>query len=167
MHLNQLDYLLPDYLNYQIDCGVQAVQVFDSWIGCLSPQDYRTYVLPHTRRVFEEISGRVPIIHFGTGNATLVDLMYEAGGDVLALDWRTPLADTWDRLGCTAIQGNMDPIALCADRQTVYRHADHVLEQAAGRAGHIFNLGHGIIPETPVDNVKALVDYVHERSSTN
>ncbi len=154
-----------DYLNYQIESGVQAIQIFDSWMGCLSPSDYEIYALPYTRYVIDAIKGRVPIIHFGTGNSSLVDLMHQAGGDVLALDWRTPLAATWDRLGCQAIQGNMDPIALCADRDSVYRQAQLVLDEAAGRPGHIFNLGHGIIPETPVDNVKALVDYVHDKTS--
>ncbi len=154
-----------DYLNYQIDSGVQAIQIFDSWVGCLSPWDYEVYVLPHTRSVIDSIGGRVPIIHFGTGNSSLVDLMHQAGADVLAIDWRTPLAATWDRLGCKAVQGNMDPIALCADQETVYRHAQRVLDEAAGRPGHVFNLGHGIIPETPVDNVKALVNYVHEKSA--
>jgi uroporphyrinogen decarboxylase len=156
---------VADYLNYQIDSGVQAVQIFDSWMGCLSPWDYEAYALPHTKSVIDAIKGRVPIIHFGTGNSSLVDLMHQAGGDVLALDWRTPLAATWERLGCRAVQGNMDPIALCADVQTVHRHAQQVLDEAGGRPGHIFNLGHGIIPETPVDNVKALVDYIHETTS--
>jgi uroporphyrinogen decarboxylase len=156
-----------DYLNYQIESGVQAIQIFDSWMGCLSPADYETYALPYSRAVIDEIKGKVPIIHFGTGNCSLVDLMHQAGAEVLALDWRTPLAATWDRLGCQAIQGNMDPIALCADRDTVHRHAQQVLDEAAGRPGHIFNLGHGIIPETPVENVKALVDYVHEKTSVS
>jgi len=156
---------VADYLNFQIESGVQSVQLFDSWVGCLSPADYETYVLPHTKWVLDEIKGKVPVIHFATGNASLVDLMNQAGSDVMALDWRTPLRETWDRLQCTAIQGNMDPIVLCSDRDSVYQKAQQVLEEVNGKAGHIFNLGHGIVPDTPVDNVKALVDFVHEQSS--
>ncbi|MDZ7686650.1 MAG: uroporphyrinogen decarboxylase family protein [Gammaproteobacteria bacterium] len=149
-----------DYMNYQIDSGVQAVQLFDSWVGCLSPADYREYVMPHSRRLMESIAGRVPVIHFGTGNPALAPLMAEAGGDVLALDWRTPLMETWNETGVTAVQGNLDPIVLCASRETVIAKATTLLEEVGGRPGHIFNLGHGIIPETPVDNVKALVECV-------
>lgn len=154
-----------DYLNFQIESGVQCIQLFDSWVGCLSPADYEDYVLPHTQSVLDGIKGKVPVIQFGTGNATLIDLMDRAGSDVMALDWRTPLRETWDRLGCTAIQGNMDPIALCADRDTVLRKAKQVLDEVDGKPGHIFNLGHGIVPDTPVDNVKALVDFVHEQTA--
>lgn len=156
---------IADYLNYQIESGVQCIQLFDSWVGCLSPADYEDYVLPHTQSVLDGIKGKVPVIQFGTGNATLIDLMDRAGSDVMALDWRTPLRETWDRLGCTAIQGNMDPIALCADRDTVLRKAKQVLDEVDGKPGHIFNLGHGIVPDTPVDNVKALVDFVHEQTA--
>jgi uroporphyrinogen decarboxylase len=148
----------------QIDSGVHALQIFDSWVGCLSVADYRRYVARHSQALIDRIKGRVPIIYFGTGNPHLVDDMYQAGPDVMALDWRTPLAATWDRLGCTAVQGNLDPIVLCADRNSVREQAEAVLAEAGGRPGHIFNLGHGIIPETPVDNVKYLVDLVHERS---
>lgn len=154
-----------DYMNYQIDSGVQAVQLFDSWVGTLSPSDYREYVMPHSQRMMREISGRVPVIHFGTGNPALAPLMAEAGGDVLALDWRTPLLETWNATGVKSVQGNMDPIILCADKASVQRKAKEVLDEVDGRPGHIFNLGHGIIPETPVDNVKALVDFVHEYSA--
>lgn len=150
-----------DYLNYQIEQGVQAIQIFDSWVGCLSVADYRTYVFPHSRRLISEISGRVPIIHFGTGNPALLPVMAEAGGDVMALDWRAPLAESWDLMGCTAVQGNMDPVALFAEREAVLATAGAILAEVDHRAGHIFNLGHGILPETPVDNVKALVDFVH------
>lgn len=156
---------VSDYVEYQIDSGVQAVQLFDSWVGCLGPSDYQQFVLPFTRTVIDKVKGRVPIIHFGTGNPALLDLMQQAGADVLALDWRAPLAATWDRVGCVAIQGNMDPLGLCSDRDCVYRKAGEVLDGVDGRPGHIFNLGHGIIPDTPVDNVKALVDFVHERSA--
>lgn len=163
--MDKLVEVIGDYVRLQISSGVQAVQLFDSWVGCLSRQDFRRYVLPATTRLIDAIRGEVPIIYFGTGNSHLVDDMYACGPDIMALDWRTPLRDTWDRLGCTAIQGNMDPIALCADTDTVASAAKQVLEEAAGRPGHIFNLGHGIIPETPVDNVKYLVDYVHEASA--
>ncbi len=153
------------YVALQIDSGANAVQLFDSWVGCLSLADYRRYVLPSTQRLMARICGRVPVIYFGTANGHLVDAMYEAGPDFLALDWRTPLAATWDRLGMPAVQGNMDPMALCADRATVAEHARRVLDEADGRPGHIFNLGHGIVPETPVDNVRFLVDFVHEASA--
>lgn len=154
-----------DYLNYQIDAGVQAVQVFDSWVGCLSPADYREFVFPHMRRLMSEVTGRVPVIHFGTGNPSLVPLMAEAGGDVLALDWRAPLVASWDGTGVKAVQGNLDPIVLCAEWHGVERKTKELLDEVDRRPGHIFNLGHGIIPETPVDNVKRLVDYVHDYTS--
>ena len=154
-----------DYVRLQIDSGVHAVQIFDSWVGCLSVADYDRYVKPHTTRLMASIGGRVPVIYFGTGNCHLVDTMFETGPDLLALDWRTPLGATWDRLGMSAVQGNMDPTALCADRKTVAEHAQRVLDEARGRPGHIFNLGHGILPQTPVDNVKYLIDYVHEQSA--
>lgn len=149
-----------DYMNYQIESGVQAVQIFDSWVGCLSPADYLEYVLPHSKRLIENISGKVPIIHFGTGNPALLPLMAQAGGDVMALDWRAPLVESWDKIGVKSVQGNLDPIILCADRSSVERKAKDLLDEVNGRPGHIFNLGHGIIPETPVENVKALVNLV-------
>jgi uroporphyrinogen decarboxylase len=162
--LDKLVDTVADYVRLQIASGVHAVQLFDSWVGCLSEADYRTYALPHTRALIERIRGQVPIILFGTGNAHLVAAMYETGPDVMALDWRTPLLSTWCQLGCAAVQGNLDPIVLCADRATVARRAQAILDEIGGRPGHIFNLGHGIVPETPVDNVKFLVDYVHEHS---
>lgn len=158
--LTKITTIAIDYLNYQIDSGVQAVQIFDSWVGCLSPADYLEYVLPHSKRLIENISGRVPIIHFGTGNPALLPMMAQAGGDVMALDWRAPLVESWDKIGVKAVQGNMDPIVLCADKSSVERKAKELLDEVNGRPGHIFNLGHGIIPETPVENVKALVKFV-------
>lgn len=149
-----------DYLNYQIDAGVQAIQIFDSWVGCLSPRDYQNHVLDHSRRLIESVSGAVPVIHFGTGNPALLPLMAQAGGDVMALDWRAPLVKTWDELGLKAVQGNMDPVALFGSLQSVQATAIALLEEVGGRPGHIFNLGHGILPETPVENVKALVKTV-------
>ena len=151
-----------DYMNYQIEAGVQAVQLFDSWVGCLSPLDYTQYVFPHSKRLLDAISGTVPVIHFGTGNPSLNALLAKAGGDVLALDWRSNLMETWNATNVTAIQGNMDPVILCASRAAIRQKAKEILRQVGGRPGHIFNLGHGIIPETPLDNVKYLVDFVHE-----
>ncbi|HET6882901.1 MAG TPA: uroporphyrinogen decarboxylase [Pirellulales bacterium] len=150
------------YLNAQIAAGAQAVQLFDSWVGCLAPDDYRRYVLPHNRAVIEGITPGVPLIHFATGNPALVPLTAEAGGTVIGVDWRIRLDDAWRQLGDRAIQGNLDPLVLLADRGEIRRRALDILRQAAGRAGHIFNLGHGILPQTPVDNVIALVDAVHD-----
>ncbi len=163
--LDKLVDQLASYLKLQISAGVDAVQLFDTWVGALSVTDFRRYVLPHTRRLVEALGDAVPVIYFGTGNGHLLVDTLGAGADVLALDWRMPLGETWSRLGCRAVQGNLDPIVLCADRATVASQTQLVLDSAAGRPGHIFNLGHGIIPETPVDNVKFLVDYVHEHSA--
>ncbi|MFU8815215.1 MAG: uroporphyrinogen decarboxylase [Pseudomonadales bacterium] len=156
---------VTSYLQLQIDSGVEAVQLFDTWVGCLSVVDFRRYVLPHLKQLIANLKGQVPLIYFGTGNGHLLADTCEAAPDVLALDWRVPLGATWQALGVGAVQGNLDPIVLCADRATVSSQAQEVLDQAGGRPGHIFNLGHGIIPETPVDNVKHLVDFVHEQSA--
>jgi uroporphyrinogen decarboxylase len=154
-----------DYLNMQIDAGADLVQLFDSWVGSLGPDDYRRFVLPHTSAVIRAIAPGVPVIHFGTVTGNLLELMREAGGDVIGLDWRVDLAEAWARLGYdVAIQGNLDPIALFADLPEIRARARAILDKAAGRPGHIFNLGHGILPETPVDHVIALVDAVHEMS---
>jgi uroporphyrinogen decarboxylase len=157
---------LVKYLNAQIEAGAQAVQLFDSWVGALGPHDYQQYVLPHTRSVIQGINHGTPIIHFGTGTSALLELMRDAGGDVIGLDWRVPLDEGWRRVGHDrGIMGNLDPVTLFANQKELLRRAGSVLEAAAGRPGHIFNLGHGILPETPVENVKALVEYVHEASS--
>jgi uroporphyrinogen decarboxylase len=157
---------LATYLNAQIEAGAQAVQLFDSWVGCLSPDDYREFVLPHTREVIRGVRAGVPVIHFGTGTAALLELMHEAGGDVLGLDWRVRLDDGWRRVGHdVAVMGNLDPVALFANQDLLRAQAKRILDQAGGRAGHIFNLGHGILPQTPVENVIALVDMVHEMSA--
>lgn len=153
-----------DYADYQIDAGVDALQLFDSWVGCLGPADYEAFVLPHTERVIQKLLGRVPIIHFGTGNPALLPLMDQAGADVMALDWRAPLAAAWQSLSCKSVQGNLDPIVLCADEASIKRAAARILAEVDGRPGHIFNLGHGIVPETPVANVKLLVDFVQKMS---
>ncbi|MFM7121164.1 MAG: uroporphyrinogen decarboxylase [Gammaproteobacteria bacterium] len=156
---------VASYLELQIAAGVDAVQLFDTWVGNLSVADFRRYALPHLTALIDALRGKVPVIYFGTGNSHLLADTLAARPDVLALDWRAPLGATWDTLGLRAVQGNLDPIALCADRATVAAQAGQVLAEAAGRPGHIFNLGHGIIPETPVDNVKFLVDFVHETSA--
>lgn len=154
---------LVKYLNAQIDAGAQAVQLFDSWVGALSAADYREYVLPHTRAVIEGIKPGTPVIHFGTGTAALLELMREAGGDVIGLDWRVRLDEGWSRIGHdVGVMGNLDPVALFANQNQLRAQAKAILDQAGGRPGHIFNLGHGILPETPVENVIALVEVVHE-----
>jgi uroporphyrinogen decarboxylase len=151
------------YLNGQIAAGAQAVQLFDSWVGCLSPGDYRTYVLPFMKELIRGITPGTPVIHFSTGTAGLLELIREAGGDVIGVDWRIDLAEAWQRIGYNlAIQGNLDPVALLAPRDELRRQVQQIVKAASGRPGHIFNLGHGILPETPVDNVIALVDTVHE-----
>ncbi|HEV2707451.1 MAG TPA: uroporphyrinogen decarboxylase [Pyrinomonadaceae bacterium] len=156
---------LSRYLNAQIEAGAQAVQLFDSWVGCLSPDDYREYILPHVHSLVERITPGVPVIHFGTGTATLLELMREAGGDVIGLDWRVRLDEARARLGDVAVMGNLDPVLLFSGREVVEREAARILKRAGARPGHIFNLGHGILPETPVETVVALVDYVHEKSA--
>ena len=156
---------LVKYLNAQIDAGAQAVQLFDSWVGCLGPDDYQEFVLPHSRAVIEGVKPGVPVIHFGTGTAALLELMRQAGGDVIGLDWRVRLDEGWQRVGHdVAVMGNLDPIALFASTDALRSQAKRILDQAGGRPGHVFNLGHGILPETPVENVIALVDMVHEMS---
>jgi uroporphyrinogen decarboxylase len=158
---------MVDYLKAQVEAGAEAVQVFDSWVGCLGPAEYREHVHPHMKRMMEELrSLPVPVIQFGTGTAEFLDQMSEAGGDVIGVDWRVPLDRAWDRIGSgKAIQGNLDPTVLLADFDVIRRKADEVLDAAGGRPGHIFNLGHGVLPGTPVDNVRRLADHVHERSS--
>ncbi|MFL6211497.1 MAG: uroporphyrinogen decarboxylase [Pyrinomonadaceae bacterium] len=156
---------LVKYLNAQIEAGAQAVQLFDSWVGCLSPDDYREYVLPHTRAVIAGITPGTPVIHFGTGTSTLLELQREAGGDVIGLDWRIDLAEGWRRVGHDrAIMGNFDPVALFANVEYIRAEARRILDRAERRNGHIFNLGHGILPQTPVETVVALVEAVQEMS---
>jgi uroporphyrinogen decarboxylase len=158
--------LTADYLNGQIAAGVEAVQLFDSWVGTLSPADYREFVLPHSAHAIRRLSRGVPVIHFGVGTAGLLPLMKEAGGDVIGLDWRVDLGPTWQRLGYdVAVQGNLDPAILLAGLPEIRKAAQDVLHGAAGRPGHVFNLGHGIHKETPVEHVVALVDMVHELSA--
>jgi uroporphyrinogen decarboxylase len=164
--MERLSDLLARYLLAQIEAGAQAVQLFDSWVGALSPDDYRDYVQPHSASLLQRVAASgVPIIHFGTGTASLLPQMREAGGSVLGVDWRIPLDLAWERIGTDrAIQGNLDPTALFAPTEILERLVLRVLRQAGGRPGHIFNLGHGILPTTPVENVKAVVELVHELS---
>jgi uroporphyrinogen decarboxylase len=154
------------YLNGQIDAGAQAVQLFDSWVGALAPDDYRAYVLPHTRAVIRGLRPGVPVIHFGTGTATLLPLMREAGGDVIGLDWRVDLDSGWAAVGHeVGVQGNLDPAMLLAKPAVFRERVKAILARAGGRPGHIFNLGHGVHQATPVEHVQALVDMVHELSA--
>lgn len=157
--------MLVKYLKAEIAAGVQAVQIFDSWAGCLSPNDYKKYALPYTKRLIKEVSGDVPVINFSTNTGTYLDIVKEAGGDVVGLDWKVNLMDGWKQLGDVAVQGNMDPVVLFSDEKTIRAKVKEVLDSAGGKPGHIFNLGHGIILGTPPENVKILVDAVHEFSS--
>lgn len=152
------------YLEAQAEAGAQAVQLFDSWIGALAPATYRSAVQPHVRRLFDALPG-IPTVHFGTGTAGLLPDMAAAGGDVIGLDWRVDLDRGWDLVGERAVQGNLDPAVAVGSWPAVRSAADDVLARAAGRAGHVFNLGHGVLPETPVDNLRRLVDHVHEATA--
>ncbi len=163
--MGKLAHVVADYLVAQVETGAQAVQLFDSWVGTLTPDDYRHFVLPYSRFIFQALrasSSGVPAIHFGTGTASLLGLMKEAGGDVIGLDWQTPLDWAWDLLGHqVAIQGNLDPVALFAPQVELEPRVARVLTQANRRPGHIFNLGHGILPDTPVEAVQQVVEQVH------
>ena len=161
--MGRLARAVVSYLNAQIEAGCQIVQLFDSWVGCLTVDDYRHYVLPHTKAVVEGITPGVGVINFATGNPALLPLLREAGGDVIGIDWRVSLDDAWQTVGHDkAVQGNLDPVVLLTDPATIRRHAKRILDQAAGRPGHIFNLGHGVLKQTPVENAVALVEAVHE-----
>jgi uroporphyrinogen decarboxylase len=154
------------YLRAQAEAGAQCVQIFDSWAGALSPDDYRRFVLPATRKIVEAVRpANVPIILFGTNTGGMLNVMAEAGSDVVGADWRINLDDAWQRIGHDrAIQGNLDPLLLFAPLDEVRRQVDAILSRAGGRPGHIFNLGHGILPGTPVATVQAVVEMVRERS---
>lgn len=165
--MDKLSTVLADYLVAQIRAGAQAVQIFDSWVGALSPQDYENFVLPYSQRVLAAAEAEnIPVIHFGTNTTTLLPLMKRAGGDVIGLDWRIPLDEGWALLGDdVAVQGNLDPALLFAPLPEIKQRVHDILRRADSRPGHIFNLGHGILQHTPVENVKAVVDMVHEFSS--
>jgi uroporphyrinogen decarboxylase len=156
------------YAAEQVRAGADAIQIFDSWVGCLSVEDYRRFVLPHVTGMVKQLQKTgVPIIYFGTDSATLLPAMQETGADVIGLDWRIPLDEGWSRINHqAAVQGNLDPVLMFADWSEVKSRAADVLRRAAGRPGHIFNLGHGILPETPVENVKNLARFVQEYSLT-
>jgi len=158
--------MAADYLAAQIDAGVDAVQVFDSWVGALNARDYREFILPHSRRIFESLAqSGVPLIHFGVGTGAILAELREAGGDVIGADWRTPLDEAWQRIGFDrAIQGNLDPTLLLGPIDRALAATDDILARAGGRPGHIFNLGHGILPPTPVDHVQAVARYVHQKT---
>ena len=154
------------YLCAQIEAGAQVIQLFDSWVGCLEPQDYRQYVLPYSKKIFDRLQAfSIPLIHFGTGTATILELMQEAGAAVMGVDWRISLSEASGRFeGDVPIQGNLDPLALLAPRDLLEEKVDRVLEDAETCPSHIFNLGHGILPQTPVENVETVVEWVHEKT---
>jgi uroporphyrinogen decarboxylase len=164
--MQKLVQVLAAYAADQVKAGADALQVFDSWVGCLSVEDYRKCVLPFAKELIQALKRTgVPVIYFGTDTATLLGSMKETEADVIGVDWRFPLDQAWSSLGYRgAVQGNLDPVLLFADKKELRKRTDDILRQAGGRPGHIFNLGHGILPETPVDNVKALVDFVRELS---
>jgi len=157
--------VVADYLVAQMDAGVDAVQVFDSWVGTLNAGDYREFALPHTQKIFQAIGGRVPSIHFGTGTSAMFEELREAGGDVIGVDWRVPIDDAWEQIGFDrAVQGNLDPTLLLGPPRRMLDQAEDILKRTAGRPGHIFNLGHGILPPTPVEHVQMLAQFVHRAS---
>jgi len=163
--MQRLSRSITRYLNAQIAAGAQCVQLFDSWVGCLGPDDYRRYVLPFVQSIINGLTPGVPVINFATGNPALLPLLSEAGGDVIGIDWRVRLDDAWQTVGETkAVQGNLDPLVLLAEPAEIRRRAKQVLDQAARRPGHIFNLGHGVVQQTPVENAIALVEAVHDLS---
>ena len=166
--MRKLVSVTSEYSAEQVGAGADAIQIFDSWVGCLSVDDYRRYVLPHVTGMVKTLQKTgVPIIYFGTDSATLLPAMKETGADVVGLDWRIPLDEGWERLDYQpAVQGNLDPVLLFAEWKEIKSRAEEILRLADGRPGHIFNLGHGILPETPVENVKNLAQFVQEYSQT-
>jgi len=165
--MEKLITVTAEYSAEQVRAGADAIQIFDSWVGCLSVEDYGRHVLPHATALVKRLqSTGVPVIYFGTDSATLLPSMQQTGADVIGLDWRIPLDTGWQSLGFKgAVQGNLDPVLLFTDVEEIKSRAADILRRAAGRPGHIFNLGHGILPETPVENVKALCDFVREHSA--
>ena len=166
--MDKITEIVIRYLNAQVKAGAQALQLFDSWVGCLGPDDYREYALPYTKRVIESVDRSVPFINFSTNTGTYLETLLEAGGDVIGVDWKLRLDEAWARIGPErAIQGNLDPVTLFGPVDVLRKRAKEIIDMAGGRPGHIFNLGHGIVVGTPVDNVKALIDCVHEFSVKN
>ncbi|MEE8136445.1 MAG: uroporphyrinogen decarboxylase [Thermodesulfobacteriota bacterium] len=164
--MEKLSTATASYLNNQIKAGADAVQLFDSWVGCLSRDDYKEFVLPHMKKIISEIHKDTPVIHFGAGTGALLDLIKESGSQVIGLDWRVDLAKAWRQIGYDrAVQGNLDPVLLFSTPSEIRRRTKKIMDKAKGRPGFIFNLGHGILPKTPVDNVLALIDFVHEYST--
>jgi uroporphyrinogen decarboxylase len=165
--LGKLVKVVSEYAAEQVNAGADVLQIFDSWVGCLSVEDYRRYVLPRTTELVKMLQkSGVPIIYFGTDSATLLPSMRQTGAEVIGLDWRIPLDEGWRSIGHDrAVQGNLDPVLLFAEWKELKSRAENVLQLAGGRPGHIFNLGHGILPETPVENVKALAQFVQEHSA--
>jgi len=166
--MTKLVSVTTEYSAAQVRAGADAIQIFDSWVGCLSVEDYRRYVLPHVTGMVKTLQKTgVPIIYFGTDSATLLPAMKETGADVIGLDWRIPLDEGWERLDYkAAVQGNLDPVLLFAEWKELRSRAEEILRRADGRPGHIFNLGHGILPETPVDNVKNLARFVQDYTAS-
>ena len=163
--MEKLSEAIISYLNAQVRAGAEAVQVFDSWAGALSPQDYREFILPHSQKVFLALPPEVPKIHFATGTSGILELMQEAGGDVIGIDWRIDLDEAWGRLGYkVGIQGNLDPVTLFGPQERIEKAVGKILDEAGGRPGHIFNLGHGVLPKTPEKNVITMVEAVHRLS---
>jgi uroporphyrinogen decarboxylase len=161
--MGKLVSVVSEYATEQVRAGADVIQIFDSWVGCLGVDDYRRYALPRTAELVKSLrKAGVPIIYFGTDSATLLPSMKQTGAEVIGLDWRIPLDQGWDAVGCGAVQGNLDPVLLFADWKEIKPRAEEILRRAAGRPGHIFNLGHGILPETPVENVKTLARFVQE-----
>ena len=167
--MRKLVEVTAEYSAAQVRAGADVIQIFDSWVGCLSVEDYRRYVLPHVTGMVKQLQKTgAPIIYFGTDSATLLPAMNETGAEVIGLDWRIPLDAGWAALDhCCGVQGNLDPVLLFAEWKELKSRAEHILQLAAGRPGHIFNLGHGILPETPVDNVRDLARFVQEYSPTS
>jgi uroporphyrinogen decarboxylase len=164
--MERLAKVIGDYLNCQISAGAEVVQIFDSWAGCLTPSDYQQFVQPYTKAVIDAVLPGTPVIHFSTGTAGILKHVRAAGGDVIGLDWRVNLDEGWAAVGHdVAVQGNLDPVALFAQPKEIKSRVADILRRAAGRPGHIFNLGHGVLPETPVEHVAAMVDAVHELSA--
>ena len=163
--MERLSEAIISYLKTQVRAGAKAVQVFDSWAGALSPQDYKEFVFPHSQRVFRALSAKVPAIHFATGTSGILESMQEAGGDIIGIDWRIDLGEAWQRLGyAVGIQGNLDPAILLGPPERIETRVEEILHAAEGRPGHIFNLGHGVLPQTPEENVITMVEAVHRLS---